>query len=38
VRSHLVAELVALEREYGADQGWEDGYAARIAERFRVGS
>jgi hypothetical protein len=34
VRSHLVAELVSLEREYGAEQGWEDAYAARILERF----
>jgi hypothetical protein len=38
VRSHLVAELVALEGEIGADQGWEDGYAARLVERFRVRS
>jgi hypothetical protein len=37
VRSHLVAELVALDREVGADQGWEDRYAARLVERFRVG-
>jgi hypothetical protein len=36
VRSHLVAELVALEREVGADQGWEDGYAERLVDRFRV--
>jgi hypothetical protein len=36
VRSHLVAELVALERELGAEQGWEDGYAARVVDRFRV--
>jgi hypothetical protein len=34
VRSHLVAELVALERDLGADQGWEDGYAARLIDRF----
>ena len=36
VRSHLVAELVRLERDVGADQGWEDGYAARIVERFSL--
>jgi hypothetical protein len=36
VRSHLVAELVALEKELGADGGWEDGYAAKLVERFRV--
>jgi hypothetical protein len=36
VRSHLVAELVALEREVGADNGWEDGYADRLVDRFRV--
>ena len=34
VRSHLVAELVALEGEFGAEQGWEDRYAARLVERF----
>jgi hypothetical protein len=34
VRSHLVAELVSLEREYAAEPGWEDAYAARILERF----
>jgi hypothetical protein len=38
VRSHLIAELVALEAEYGADEGWEDRYAARLVERFRVGA
>jgi hypothetical protein len=36
VRSHLVAELVALEGELGAEQGWEDGYAARLVDRFGV--
>jgi hypothetical protein len=36
IRSHLVAELVALERDVGAGEGWEDGYAARLFERFRV--
>jgi hypothetical protein len=36
VRSHLVAELVSLEAEVGAGEGWEDGYAARLVERFRV--
>jgi hypothetical protein len=36
VRSHLVAELVALEGEFGADEGWEDSYAGRLVERFRV--
>jgi hypothetical protein len=34
VRSHLVAELVSLEGEYGAETGWEDKYAARLVERF----
>ena len=38
VRSHLVAELVALENDVGADEGWEDGYAERVVERFRVQS
>jgi hypothetical protein len=36
VRSHLVAELVALEKDVGADAGWEDGYAERLVDRFRV--
>lgn len=36
VRSHLVAELVALEQEFGAGTGWEDSYAERVIERFRV--
>ncbi len=36
VRSHLVAELVALEAEFGAGAGWEDSYAVRLLERFRV--
>jgi hypothetical protein len=35
VRSHLVAELVALDREVGAQDGWEGSYAARLVERFR---
>ena len=30
VRSHLVALLVALDREVGAGAGWEDRYAERI--------
>jgi hypothetical protein len=36
VRSHLVHDLVALEREYAAaqpDERWEDWYAARLLER-----
>ncbi len=37
VRSELVFELVSLEREFGADQGWEDRYAERLVERFRSG-
>jgi hypothetical protein len=36
VRSHLVAELVSLEGDVGAGEGWEDGYAERLVERFRV--
>jgi hypothetical protein len=36
VRSHLVAELVSLEGVVGAGEGLEDGYAARLVERFRV--
>jgi hypothetical protein len=36
VRSHLVAELVALGDEVGADQGWEDSYATRLVDRFSV--
>jgi hypothetical protein len=38
VRSHLVAELVALEKGFGAGEGWEDSYAERVVERFRVQS
>jgi hypothetical protein len=38
VRSHLVAELVALDGEFGAGDGWEDSYAGRLVERFRVQS
>jgi len=34
VKSHLVAELVALDREFGAGSGWEDKYAERLVERF----
>jgi hypothetical protein len=34
VRSHLVAELVALEREFGAEDGWESKYASGLVERF----
>lgn len=36
VRSHLVAELVSLEGDVGTGEGWEDGYAERLVERFRV--
>lgn len=36
VRSQLVAELVALGGEFGAEENWEDSYAARLVERFRV--
>jgi hypothetical protein len=36
VRSRLVAELVALGDDVGADRGWEDAYATRIVERFGV--
>jgi hypothetical protein len=37
VRSHVVHELVALDREYSADspdERWEDWYAERIVERL----
>jgi hypothetical protein len=37
VRSHLVYELVELDRLYTAestDERWEDWYAPRLAERF----
>jgi hypothetical protein len=27
---------VALEKELGADEGWEDGYSAKLVGRFRV--
>jgi hypothetical protein len=40
VRSHLVHALVELDREYaaeGADERWEDWYAARLAERLMAG-
>jgi hypothetical protein len=37
VRSELVFELVSLEREFGADQGWEDRYAERLVERLGSG-
>jgi hypothetical protein len=33
-----VAELVALEGEFGAGEGWEDNYAERLVVRFRVQS
>ena len=36
VRSHLVAELVALDREFGSGEGWEGRYAAGLVEQFRV--
>jgi hypothetical protein len=37
VRSHVVHELVSLDREYnsaGADTRWEDWYAERLADRL----
>ena len=37
VRSHLVLELVQLDRDYTSEpheQRWEDWYAARLIERF----
>ena len=37
VRSHLVHEFVALDRDYTAaspEERWEDWYAARLLERF----
>ena len=37
VRSHLVSELVALDREYTAEPRearWEDWYAERLVENF----
>jgi hypothetical protein len=34
VRSHLVAELVGLDREVGADEGWEDRYAEQLVQRL----
>src|SRR3954469_13265970 len=37
VRSHLVSELVSLDREYTAEpreERWEDWYAERLLERF----
>jgi hypothetical protein len=37
VRSHLVYELVSLDREYtsaGPDERWEDWYAERLLERL----
>lgn len=40
VRSHLVYELVALDREYTDEQReerWEDWYAQRLVERFGSG-
>jgi hypothetical protein len=40
VRSHLVHELVALDRDYTAaapEERWEDWYAARLLERFGPG-
>ena len=39
VRSHLVHALVELDREFtaaGADEGWEDWYAARLAGRLDI--
>ena len=40
VRSHLVSELVALDREYAGEpreERWEDWYARRLLERFGGG-
>jgi hypothetical protein len=40
VRSHLVYELVRLDRDYTADpreERWEDWYAVRLLERFGAG-
>jgi hypothetical protein len=40
VRSHLVSELVALDREYTAEpreERWENWYALRLLERFGSG-
>ena len=40
VRSHLVHELVQLDRDYSAeprDERWEDWYAERLLERFGGG-
>jgi hypothetical protein len=40
VRSHLVHELVELDREYVSEpreERWEDWYAARLLERFGGG-
>jgi hypothetical protein len=37
IRSHLVYELVALDRDYTAEsreQRWEDWYAERLLQRF----
>ena len=37
VRSHLVSELVALDREYTAEpreERWEDWYSRQLLERF----
>jgi hypothetical protein len=37
VRSHLVFELVQLDRDYTSEsreERWEDWYAARLVERF----
>ncbi|MGZ4411395.1 MAG: hypothetical protein ACXVY8_04600 [Gaiellaceae bacterium] len=37
VRSHLVSELVQLDRDYTSEpreERWEDWYAARLVERF----
>ncbi len=37
VRSHLVSELVQLDRDYTSEsreERWEDWYAARLIERF----
>ena len=39
VRSHLVSELVALDREYTAEsreERWEDWYSRQLLERFDI--
>ena len=41
VRSHLVHELVQLDRDYASesrDERWEDWYASRLVDRFGAGA